>query len=107
MHGTGDPDPDDGDDDNDNEGQDQEGGVSRREKGKGRESGDPETGDKKEDVVDIMAKAIAQEGLLSTKRPADPPWVFKNKSYQDIPILLMAVQDYFERNSHLWTIEVD
>jgi len=54
-----------------------------------------------------MAKAIARERLLNTKRPSDPPWVFKNKSHQDIRIWLMAVHDYFERNSHLWTIEVD
>jgi len=54
-----------------------------------------------------MAKAIAREWLRSTKRLADRPWVFKNKSYQDIRIWLMAVQEYCERNSHLWTMEVD
>jgi len=54
-----------------------------------------------------MAKAIARERLLHTKRPSGPPWVFKNKSHQDIRILLMAVQDYFERNSHQWTMETD
>jgi len=68
---------------------------------------DPETGDEEEDVVDVMAKAIARERLLHTKRPSDPPWVFKNKSHQDIRIWLMAVQDYFEWNSHQWTMEVD
>jgi len=107
QHGAGDPDPDDGDDDDDDDGQDPKGGPSRKEKGKGPERQDPETGDEEEDVVDIMAKAIALERLLNTKRPFDPPLVFKNKSHQDIGIWLMAVQDYFEWNSHLWTIEVD
>jgi len=106
MHGAGDPDPDDGDDDDD-EGQDLKGGPSRGNKGKGQGELDPETGDEEEEVVDVMAKAIARERLLNTKRPSDPLWVFKNKSYQDIRIWLMAVQEYFERNSHLWTIEVD
>ena len=54
-----------------------------------------------------MAKAIAQEQLLSTKRPSDSPWVFKNISHQDIRIWLISVQNYFERNSHLWMMEVD
>jgi len=58
MHGAGDPDPENGDDDND-DGQDAKGGPSRKEKGKGLERQDPETGDEEEDVVDIMAKAIA------------------------------------------------
>jgi len=99
MDGAGDPDLDDGDDDDD-DGQDLKGGPSRKEKGKGRERQDPETGDEAEDVVDVMAKAIARERLLHTKRPSDPPWVFKNKSYQDIRIWLMAVQDFFERKCH-------
>jgi len=112
MHGEGDPDPDDGDDndndnDNDHEGQDPKGGPSCGEQGKGQAGPDPKTGDKEGDDVDVMAKAITQERLLSSKRPADPPWVFKNMSHQDIPIWLMVVQDYFERNSHLWTMEVD
>jgi len=106
MHGAGDPDPDDGDD-NDDDGQIPRGCPSRREKGKSREKQDPETGDEEEDVVDVMAKAIARERLLHTKRPSDPPWVFKNKPYQDIRIWLMAVQDFFERNSHQWTMETD
>jgi len=106
MHRAGDPDPDDGDDDHD-DGQDPKGGPSRREKGKGRERQDPEGEDKEEDVVDVMAKAIARERLLHTKRPSDPPWVFKNKPHQDIRIWLMAVQDFFERNSHQWTMETD
>jgi len=101
MHGAGDPNPDDGDDDDDDDGQDPKGGPSRKEKGKSLERQDPETGDEEEDVVDIMAKAIARERLLNTKRPSDPPWIFKNKSHQDIRIWLMAVQHYFERNSHL------
>jgi len=100
MHGEGDPDPDDGDNDDD-EGQDPKGGPSRGEKGKGRAGPDPETGDKEEEVVDVMAKAIARERLSSMKRPTDPPEVFKNKSYEDIRIWLMAVQDYFERNNNL------
>jgi len=100
MHGAGDPYPDDGNDDN-NEGQDLKGGPSRRKKGKDQAGPDPETGDEEEDIVDVMAKASAREQLLSTKRPSDPLWVFKNKSHQDIRIWLMAVQDYFERNSHL------
>ena len=54
-----------------------------------------------------MAKAIVRERLVHTKRPTDPPWVFKNKPHQDIRIWLMAVQDYLERNSHQWTMEVD
>jgi len=54
-----------------------------------------------------LAKAITQEQLLVTKRPTDPPWIFKNKTGQDILIWLMAVQDYFERNEHLFTVEVD
>ena len=107
MNGAGDPDPDDGDDDNDDKGQDPKWGPSHGEKGKGQAGPDPETGDEVEDVVDIMAKAITQEWLLNTKRPADPPEVFKNESYQDIWIWLITFQDYFERNSHLWTIEVD
>jgi len=87
MHGAGDPDdPDDGDDDNNDEGQDLKGGPSCKEKGKGRERQDPETGDEEEDVVDVMAKAIVRERLLHTKHPSDPPWVFKNKSHQDIRI---------------------
>jgi len=94
MHGAGDPNPDNCDDDND--GQDPKGGPSRKEKGKGPEGQDPNEGDEEEDVVDVMAKAIARERLLHTKRPSDPPWVFKNKSYQDIRICLMAVQHYFE-----------
>jgi len=106
MHGAGDPDPDDGDDDDDDR-QDPKGGPSRKEKGKGRERQDPETGDEEEDVVEVMVKAIARERLLHTKRPSDPPWVFKNKSHQDIRIWLMAVQDFFERNSHQWTMETD
>jgi len=97
MHGAGDPDPDDGDDHNDNnEGEALEGDPSRGEKGKGRAGPDPEIGDEEEDVVDVMAKVITRERLLSLKRPAEPPWVFKNKSLQDIRIWLMAVQDYFE-----------
>jgi len=107
MHRAGDPDSGDGDDNDDDEGQDLKGDPSRREKGKGSGRQDPETGDEEEDVVDVMAKAITRERLLSTKRPSDPQWVFKNKSHQDIQIWLMVVQDYFERNSHLWTIEVD
>jgi len=91
---------DDGDDDDDNEGQDPKGGPSRGKKGKARAEPDPTTGDEEEDVVDVMAKAIARERLLHTKRPSDPPWVFKNKPHQDIRIWLMGVQDYFERNSH-------
>jgi len=75
MHGAGDPDPDDGDDDD--EGQDPKGGPSLKEKGKGRERQDPEEEDEEEDVVDVMARAIARERLLHTKRPSDPPWVFK------------------------------
>jgi len=106
MHGAGDSDPDDGDDDND-EGQDPKGGPSRGKKGKGQAAPDPQKGDEEEDVVDVMAKAIARERLLNTKRPSDRLLVFKNKSHQDIRIWLMAVQDYFERNSHVWTIEVD
>jgi len=106
MHGAGDPNPDDGDDDDD-AGQDPKGGPSRKEKGKGPEEQDPEEEDEEEDVVEVMAKAIARERLLNTKRPSDPPEVFKYKSYQDIRIWLMAVQDYFQRNSHLWTIEID
>jgi len=106
MHGAGDPDPDDGDND-DNDGQDPKAGPSHKEKGKGRERQDPETGDEEEDVVDVMAKAIARERLLHAKRPSDPPWVFKNMSHQDIGICLMAVQDFFERNSHQWTMETD
>jgi len=98
MHGAGDPDPDDGDDDDN--GQDPKGGPSRKEKGKGPEGQDPEEEDEEEDVVEVMAKAIARERLLHTKRPSDSPWVFKNKSHQDIRIWLMAVQDYFQRNSH-------
>jgi len=66
------PDRDDGDDDDDN-GQDPKGGPSHKEKGKGKERQDPETGDEEEDVVDVMAKAIARERLLHTKRPSDPP----------------------------------
>jgi len=107
MHGAGDPDPDNGDDDDDDVGEDVKGGPSRKEKGKGLERQDPEIVDEEEDLVDIMAKAIARERLLHTKRPSDPPWVFKNKSHQDIRIWLMAVQDYFERNSHQWTMEID
>jgi len=106
MHGAGDPDPDDGDDDDD-DGQDLKGGTSRRDKGKERERQDPEREDEEEDVVDVMARAIARERLLHTKRPSDPRWVFKNKSHQDIRIWLMAVQDFFERNSHQWTMETD
>jgi len=106
MHRAGNPDPDDGDDDDD-EGQDPKGGSSCGNKGKGPAGPDPETGDEEDDVVEVMAKPIVPERLLSTKRPSDPPWVFKNKSPQDIGIWLMAVQDYFERNSHLWTMEVD
>jgi len=45
--------------------------------------------------------------MARNKRPSDPPWVFKNKPYQDIGIWLMAVQDYFEQHEHLWTVEVD
>jgi len=78
MHGAGDPDPDDSDDDDD-DGQDPKGGPSRREKGKERERQDPEREEEEEDVVDVMARAIARERLLHTKRPSDPPWVFKNK----------------------------
>jgi len=100
MHGAGDPDPDNGDDNDNDEGQDPQGGPSRREKGKSRAGPDPETGDKEEVVVDVMAKAIARERLSSMKSPADPPEVFKNKSYQDIRIWLMAVQDYFERTTN-------
>jgi len=107
MHGAGDPDPDEGDDDDDDEGQDLKGGLSRRAKGKGPERQVPETGDVEEDVVNVMAKAIARERLLSTKRPANPPCVFKNKSHEDIRIWLMAVQDYCEWNNHLWTMEID
>jgi len=83
MHGAGNPHPDDGDYDDD-DGQDPKRGPSRREKRKGRERQDPEREDEEEDVVDVMAKAIARERLLHTKRPSDPPWVFKNKSHQDI-----------------------
>jgi len=72
MHRAGAPDPDDGDD-NDDDGQDPNGGPSRKEKGKGQERQDPETGDEEEDVVDVMVKAIARERLLHTKRPSDPP----------------------------------
>ena len=90
MHGAGDPNPDDGNDDDD-EGQDPKGGPSPREKGKCPERHDPETGDEEEYVVNIMAKTIARERLLSTKRPTDPLWVFKNKYYHDIRIWLMAV----------------
>jgi len=99
MHVAGDPDQDDGDDDGD-DGQDPKGGPSRKEKGKVPERQDPEEEDEEKDVVEVMAKAIARERLLHTKRPYDHPWVFKNKSHQDIRIWLMAVQDYFERNSH-------
>jgi len=106
MHGAGDHDQDNGDDEGD-DGQDLKGGPSGKEKGKGTEGQDPVEEDEEEDVVEVMAKAIAQERLLHTKRPSDPPWVFKNKSHQDIRIWLMAVQDYFERNSHLWTMEPD
>ena len=105
MHGARGPDPDDGDD-NDDVGQDPKGGPSREEKGKGRAKPGPETGDEEEDVGDVMAKEIARERLLNSKRPSDPPWVFKNKSHKDIRIWLMAVQDYFERNSHQWTMKV-
>jgi len=107
MHRAGDHNPDNGDDNDNDEGQDLKGGPSRGEKGKGWPGPDPETGDEEEAVVDVMAKAITQERLGTTKRPADPPWVFKNKSYQDIRIWLMVVQDYFEQNSHLWTTKVD
>jgi len=86
MHGAGDPNPDDGDNDDDDEGQDLKGGLCHGDKGKGQARPYPETRDEEEDVVDIMAKAIAQEQFLSLKRPADPRWVFKNKSYQDIRI---------------------
>jgi len=106
MHGAGDPDPDNGDD-NDDDGQDPKGGPSPREKGKGREKQGPQTEEEEEDVVDVMAKVIIRERLLHTKRPSDPPWVFKNKSHQDIRIWLMAVQDFFERNSYQWTMETD
>jgi len=106
MHGAGDPDPDDGGDD-DGEGHDPKGGPSRGEKGKDRAGPDPETGDEEEDVIDVMARAIARERLSTMKRPADPPEVLKNKSYQDIHIWLMAVQDYFERNTNLLTEVVD
>jgi len=82
--------------DNKDDGQDPKGGPSRKEKGKGAERQDPETGDEEEDVVDVMAKGITRERLLNTKRPSDPPVVFKNKSHQDIRIWLIAVQDYFE-----------
>ena len=107
MHGAGDPDPEDGDDDEDDEGQDPKGGPSRGKKGKCRAEPDSETGDEEEDVIDVMAKAIARERLIHTKRPSNPLWVFKNKSHQDIRIWLMAVRDCFERNSHQWTMEVD
>ena len=100
------PDPDDGDDDDD-EGQDSKGGPSSGKKGKDQAGPDTETGDKEEDVVDVMSKTIARERLLSTKRPSDPSWVFINMSYQAIRIWLMPVQDHFQRNSHLLTIEVD
>jgi len=101
MHGAGDPDPDDGDDDDDDRGRDLKGGPSCGEKGKGRAGPDPENGVDKEEVVDVMARAIARERWLNSKRPTDAPWVFKNKPHQDIRIWLMAVQDYFERNGHL------
>jgi len=107
MHGARDPNPDDGNDDDDDEGQDPKGGPSHGKKGKGRAEPDPKKGDEEEDVVEVMAKAIAGERLLHTKRPSDPPWVFKNKSHQDIRIWLIAVQDYCERNSHQWTMDVD
>jgi len=100
MHGAGDPDPDTGDDDDDDEGQDPKGGPSHGEKEKGRVGPDPERGDEEQDVIDVIAKAIAKERLSSMKRTADPPEVFKNKSYQDIRIWLMAVQDYFELNTN-------
>jgi len=106
MHGAGDPDPDDGDNNNDNA-QDEKGGTSRKEKAKCPEGQDPEEEDEEQDVVEVMAKAITRERLLHTKRPSDPPWVFKHKSHQDIRIWLMAVQEYFERNSHQWTMETD
>jgi len=80
IHGAGDPDPDDGDD-NEDDGQDPKGGPSRKEKRKCRDRQDPKTGDEEEDVVDVMAKAIARERLLHTKRPSHPPWVFKNKPH--------------------------
>ena len=54
-----------------------------------------------------MARAMARESLVNRKRPANPPCLFKNQSHQDIRIWLMAVQDYFEQNSHLWTMKVD
>jgi len=61
MHGAGDPDPDDSDDDDDDEGQDPKGGPSHGEKGKERAGPDPQMGDEEEEVVDVMAKAIARE----------------------------------------------
>jgi len=104
MHGAGGPVPEDSDDDNNNnnnnnnKGQDPKEGPSRGEKGKGRAGPNPEIGDEEEDVVDVMAKAITREQLSCMKRPADPLWVFKNKSHQDIRIWLIAVQDYFDQN---------
>jgi len=59
MDGAGDPKLDEGDDDDD--GQDAKGGPSRKDKGKGRERQDREMGDEEEDVVDVMARAIARE----------------------------------------------
>jgi len=107
MHGAGEPDPDNGHDNDEEDGQDPKGGPSHRNKRKGRAGPDPQIWDEEEDVVEVMAKAIARERLSSMKRPADPPWVFKNKSHQDIRIWLIAVQEYGERNSHLWTMEVE
>jgi len=77
MHGAGDPDLDNSDENDDDEGHDPKGGPSRGEKQKGRVGPDPETRDEEEDVIDVMAKAIAQEQLMSSKRPAEPPHVFK------------------------------
>jgi len=104
MHRAGDPDPgDDGDDDDDANGQDPKGGPGRREKVKGWAGPDCKTENEEDNIVDIMEKAIAREWLLTTKRPTDPPWVFKNKPGQDIRLWPMAVQDYLEWNEHLWT----
>jgi len=61
RHGAGDPDPEDGEDAQDDKGQDPQGGPSGKDKGKGQERRDPKTGDEEEDVVAVMAKAIARE----------------------------------------------
>jgi len=43
----------------------------------------------------------------SKRKPADPPFIYKDLDYQDVKGLLLACEDYFARNPTHWIKEED